>query len=132
MASTILSRGFKKPTAPDAGSIWFTDLETNIDQLNDHTHNGANSAPLAKTQSILKAAWVDDGTLTGTYKQTITLPTLTNGAISYQLKFDEISTEFRVADANTDRVFPRLKKLTANSYEIYVNDNSLDLTALYI
>lgn len=130
MASTTLSRGYKSPNNPDTGNIWFPDITTDIQQLNDHTHNGADGAPLGKTQSIAAGSWVANGT-SGQYKQTVTLPTYTNGAINYQLKFDEIHVQIRVT-GTLEMAWPKIVKNGTNSFDVYTNDNTVAFTAIYI
>lgn len=143
MASTVTSKGFLKPNNGDFGSTFFDDQNTNVQQLNDHTHNGANSSPLAKTQSIGVAAggtvstgtnsgWADDGTSTGTYVQTIALPTLTipNGGGTRQMQVDDIAIQLR--DSTGELVYCRVVKLATSTYKVYSNDNTLVLTAFYI
>lgn len=127
MAET--DRGYVTPADGTLGSTFFGNMATNISLLDAHTHNGADSTPLVKTQTITSAAWVIVSA--GTYSQTITLPTYTNGIHSYQLKYDEIDIEFR--DSNGERIFNRCVKSTATSYVIYTNDVTLtNIRAIYI
>ena len=121
--STTLTYGLKKPVNPDTGATFWSDLEFDITQLDAHTHNGATSAPVVKTQSISSANWGSDlgG---GTYKQTITL--------TGSLLFDSISIQIRLTDSTTDIIHPKIEKLTSTSYYIYTNDNSKSFTALYV
>ena len=120
MADTT-SYGYKIPRNPDKGSTFFTQLEDNIQRVNDHSHNGVNSAPLAKTQSISSASWgADLGG--GRYKQTITL----TGSLTY----DTIVIQIRLSSGHI--IHPTIEKVSGTSYDVYVNDNSLNLTAVYI
>lgn len=67
-----LTFGYKKPQTGDRGSVFWPALEDDIQQLNDHTHNGVNSANItsaavtAVTQTFASGAWttVGDGTFT--------------------------------------------------------------------
>ena len=74
-----LGYGFKRPSSGDKGSAFFPALEDNITQLNDHTHNGVNSAPLAATavttQSVSVAVidWQPDD-VPDSYSATVTCP----------------------------------------------------------
>lgn len=120
-----LSFGFKKPQTGDKGSVFFPALETNFQLLNDHTHNGSNSAKLTAasstvvTQAISSASWASQGD--GMYRQTITLPGT--------LKYDECQIGMKLSTGA--QVFPQVEKVSATTYYVYVNDNSLDLTAVY-
>lgn len=124
-----LSNGYKKPETGDKGSVFFPALEDNIQRVNDHTHNGTDSEKLnansvdAVNQSILNASWVTAGG--GLYKQTVTLPGT--------LQFDTTTMMFRI-NSGSDAghvVYPDVKKITANTYDIWINDNSIDLEAHY-
>lgn len=122
-----LTYGFKQPQTGDKGSVFFPALEDNIEALNDHTHNGTNSAKLTAaasvvvSQSILAASWV--ATSNGTYRQLVTIPgTLT--AVS------DVRVSFR--DATTlDEYHLKVEKASATTYYVYINDNSIALTAVY-
>jgi hypothetical protein len=124
--STTLTYGYKLPDAGDRGASFFPDLEDNIQLTNDHTHNGVNSSLLATgsvaitTQSILAAGWVAQGG--GTYKQTVT--------IAASLLYDAIAMDFRITSSK-HQIFPTIEKVSSTSYDIYVNDNTIGVTALY-
>lgn len=124
--STTLSYGYKKPQTGDKGSTFFPDLEADIQQLNDHNHNGSNSAQLTiqaiavTTQSLLSAAW--SATSGGTYKQTVTMP----GSLTY----DAVGMEFRITSSK-HVIYPTIEKVTSNTYDIYTNDNSIGVTVVY-
>jgi len=124
--STTLTYGYKLPQDGDRGSTFFPDLAADIQQLNDHNHNGTNSAQLTiqaiavTTQSILAAAWV--ATSGGTYKQTVTLP----GSLTY----DAISMEFRITSSK-HIIYPTIEKVSGTTYDIYTNHNTIGVTAIY-
>lgn len=121
-----LSYGYLKPQTGDKGSIFFPALEFDIQQLNDHNHNGVNSAPVAggsiqaTTQDIFAADWVSVGG--GTYRQLVTMP----GALQY----DNFIIGAKLT-ATMDQFYPVLEKVTNNTFYIYINDNSLDVTIYY-
>lgn len=121
-----LSFGFKKPQTGDNGSVFFPALEGNFQQLNDHTHNGTNSSLLptaslaVTTQSIASGSWSSLGG--GNYRQ---LVTLTGG-----LQFDAVVVSFRDA-ATGNYLNLTVEKVSATTYYVYINDNSLTLTAYY-
>lgn len=124
--SITLSYGYKLPENGDRGATFFPDLAADIQQLNDHNHDGTDSALLSiqavtlTTQLILAAAWV--ATTGGTYRQLVTLP----GSLQY----DAISMEFRHT-ASKHSVHPTIEYVSATTYYIYTNDNTLGVTALY-
>lgn len=118
-----LSHGFKKPqNGIDSGSTWFPAMETNAQLLNDHTHNLTDSAQLAVTaQSILAANWVAASVGGGLYQQTITMPA--------GFLYDVTDIRFRVS---TGEIFvPTVIRASSTTYQIFINDNSLAVTAFY-
>ena len=122
-----LSFGFKKPENGDTGSIVFPALEDNIQQLNDHNHDGVNSSLLTTasftpvTATALLANWVL--VANGIYSQTITLP----GAFAYD------TTTITVKHGTTgDLIRPRIDKVSNSQFEIFTNDNSIDFALSYL
>lgn len=123
-----LTYGFKKPQAGDFGSTFFPALEADIQQINDHNHDGSNSALLTPPsfsmtqQSILAAAWVviDPGS---NYRQLVTMP----GSLQYDTRV------VRMRDAASgDYLELTIEKASATTYYVYINDNTVSLTAYYI
>jgi hypothetical protein len=121
-----LSYGYKRPQTGDQGSTLFTALADNITRLNNHDHDGSDSAKLtaasvvAITQAILAAAWV--ATSQGNYRQLVTLP----GALSY----DEISITIKNSSGHI--IFPTIEKVSVTTYYVYTNDNATAMTAVYV
>jgi len=122
-----LTYGYKKPQTNDKGNVFFPALEQDIQQLNDHYHNGVDSAliPVSSltksTQSILAASW--SATSGGRYRQEVTLPA----------GFTFANTQMKFVDASNNIVTPTVAVgSAANKYYIYTNDNTLALTALYV
>lgn len=122
-----LSYGYLKPQTGDTGAAWFPALEDNIQQLNDHNHNGINSAVLgtaaiaSTTQSVLAASWV--ATSGGTYRQLVSMPT--------GLNYDQCFINFKLS-ATGHQVFPTVEKVSSSSFYVYTNDSSLAYTAVYV
>ena len=120
-----LSYGYKKPQTNDKGPVVFPALEANIQQLNDHNHDGANSAPISAlaitrpTQSILSANWV--ATSGGEYRQAVTLLAGFN--------FDTVTLSFRLPSG--DYVQPTVEKISSSQFYVYTNDSTLTYTAVY-
>lgn len=117
-----LSFGFLKPQPGDTGDIIFPAMQSNIQQLNDHTHDGINSALLAlANQNILSAAWVPAPVGGGLYRQLITVP------VGFQ--YDTSVVTFKLS---TGEVFyPTVERVSATQYYVYINDNTLDVVAYY-
>lgn len=131
--STTLSYGYVKPATGDRGSTFFPALENDIQQLNDHTHNGVDSAFLPPaslgkyTSTISAGSWASDGA--GNYSQTVTVPSGISGAATYNdIKYYHIIFN----DASGNRCFPTVTRASSTTYTVTVNDNSLVFTAYYV
>ncbi len=125
--STTLTYGQKLPETGDLGSVWFPNLEDNITRIDAHDHDGTDSSllPLTsitkQTSTIASGSWVDQGG--GTYRQEVTMPAGLTFA-GYTIRFVNAASEI---------LFPSVKIGTAaNKYYVYVNDNTLVLTATYV
>lgn len=124
--ATTLSYGYKKPANGDRGAEFFPDLAADIQQVNDHAHNGVDSASLTTssvvvtTQAIVSGSWNSEGG--GLYSQTVT--------IGGTLQYDAISMEFRITSTK-HVIYPTIEKVSSTSYKIYINDNSVGVTAIY-
>ncbi|MES2212774.1 MAG: hypothetical protein V4490_06520 [Pseudomonadota bacterium] len=122
-----LSYGFKKPQTGDKGSLWFPALEGNFQQLNDHDHNGSNSARLTSssvsvvTQAIVAGSWV--ATTGGTYRQLVT--------IAGGLFYDDYQIGVKLTVLG-HVIYPTIEKVSNTQFYIYTNDNTLDYTILYL
>jgi hypothetical protein len=129
--STTLSYGFVQPETGDKGSVFWPALEDLIQQVNDHTHNGTNSARMtaaaveAIVQSVSSAGW---GSLSaGLYRQTVTMPaTITGPGGTY----DDYSIEIRNS-ANGRVMFLQTEKVTTTTFYVWCNDNTIDLKVVY-
>lgn len=120
-----LSFGFKKPQTNDKGPVVFPAMEANIQQLNDHTHNGSNSSKLdAKSmegiiQTIASGSWVSQGN--GQYRQLVTVPA--------GFDFDKVTINFRTPSG--DYVLPTVQRVSTTQFYVWTNDNSIAYTAVY-
>ena len=130
--STTLTYGRKLPTDGDRGSTWFDDLETNISLNDAHTHDGVTSAPILSknltksTQVILAASWAAVAGQSGTYSQTVTLPSGVTVA--------NMIPKFQVNSAGGElgnQIFLTIRRVTSLSYEVFINDNTLEVLATY-
>ena len=124
MAKT-LSNGYIKPETDDTGDTYFSNLEDNIQTVNDHDHTGgAKGGQLLTptTQTISSGSWTDAGN--DTFTQTIDV-TSANAAFTY----DALGIEFRLSDGTA--IYPTVTKLSSTTYSISINDNTQSLTAIY-
>ena len=53
--------------------------------------------------------------------------------MSSSLKFDEVAISFKIASGTDDGhiVHPTIKKTATSQYTVYLNDNSVNLKAIY-
>lgn len=132
-----LSYTYQKPETGDKGSVWFPAMENNIQKLNDHNHDGSNSAllPAANitrpTSSIVAANWVSDGG--GNYHYQVTVPVAISGAATYNDVF-YYNLQCRISTVGStygDIVYPSIERDSATTFTVYVNDNTLDLNISY-
>ena len=130
--STTLPFGRKLPTDGDRGSSWFDDLETNI-ALNDaHTHDGVTSPLLPSkniskpTTTLLAASWSAVAGENGTYKQTVSTPSgVTVAAMIVKFAVNSAGGEFG------NQLFLTVRRVTDLTYDVFINDNSLEVLATY-
>lgn len=119
-----LTYGYKKPETNDKGPIIFPAMEANIQQLNDHNHDGANSKKLTSAsidsvpQTVLAAGWVSLGG--GNYSQQVNL------LPGYQ--YDLVSLNFRLLTG--EYVYPSIQKVSQSIITLFTNDPS-DMVLVY-
>lgn len=122
----VLSMGYKLPEAGDKGSVWFPALEDDIEQLNDHNHNGTNSQLISagslSTGSATAAAvdWVSQGG--GLYRQLVTCPS--------GFTYDTSNISVRLASSG-HVVYPNIEKVSSTTFYVYTNDNSAAFSILF-
>lgn len=125
-----LSNGVKKPQTGDKGSVFFPALESNFQIQNDHIHEGTDSERLSSkamttySETVAAAAsggWSHQGS--GVYRKTISMPS--------PFQWDTCIVEFRIDDSSKERLFLKATKVTATSFYVYANLNTLDLVILY-
>lgn len=121
MAISTLSKGYLKPSNPTTGDAWFPALETDIQLMNDHVHDGVTGAITpAVSVAILAASWAAFGS-DGLYSQTITMPA--------GRSYDTSQISFRLSTG--EFVFPSIDRVSSSQYTIYTNDNSKAYLAIY-
>lgn len=117
-----LSYGYKKPENPDTGDVWFPALAADMQQLNDHNHDGATSAPLATlVQSVLSASWGVAPQGGGLYRQLLTVPT--------GLAYD--TCDIWVLRSTGERAYPSIERVSSTTFYLYTNDNTVAYTVQY-
>ena len=122
-----LSYGVKKPQDGDKGSVFFPALEDDLQQLNDHDHDGVDSALISSTnisvvtQSITAGSW--SATSNGLYRQLVTVP---NSKL-----YDSFVIVFKNTSSKA-QMFLEVEKVSSTTYYVYINDNSVDVTAYYL
>ena len=130
--STTLSYGFEKPATGDKGSVFWPALEDNIQQLNDHTHNGTDSARLtsvgmqANVQSVTTAGWSSVGG--GLYRQTVTLPAALTAVGGV---YNDYNIQIRNAAATERVLLLPIEKVSTTSFYVWINDNTIALKVIY-
>lgn len=123
--ATTLTYGYIQPQNGDKGSTWFPALNDNIQQLNDHAHDGVDSAPISSanttsgTVSIPAASWVLD--VAGRYKQDVTVPAGYN--------MDSYSILFKLSTGEI--ITPSITRLSPTTFRIFGPDNTLTYSAVF-
>lgn len=123
--ATTLSYGFVKPADGDRGSTFWDHLADNIQQLNDHTHNGTNSSLLtsassaAVVQTVLAASWAASGS---GYRQLLTVPS--------GMDIDTCNVIFRNSSTG-EQYYLDTVKVSDTTFYVYINDNTIELKAIY-
>lgn len=121
-----LTYGYKKPETNDKGPIVFPALQDDIQQINDHDHNGANSKKITSAsidlapQTILAANWVSLGG--GNFHQQVNL---LPGYV-----YDNVTLSFR--DPVTGAyIHPSVVRISQGIMDVFTNDGASDMTVLY-
>jgi len=122
-----LSNGYLKPETGDRGNEFFPALESNIERVNAHNHNGSNSeklnsealVALTDETSLISSNWVLHSS--GIFRAVVTMPG--------SLQFDTTTINLR---ANNRALYADIEKITINTFYVYVNDNSLNVKVLYL
>ena len=123
--ATTLSKGYKLPSTGERA--FFDELEDNIELMNSHSHNGTDGELIQvkylqkSTATILAADWTATTGQSGTYEQTVNLPS------GYLMD----STEIKFMDGSGHPLFLSVEKVDSTSYKVFINDNTLTLTAVY-
>lgn len=121
MPITELSYGYKKPSTPTPATLWLPAMEENVQLMNDHNHDGVTGARIGDTvQDALAAGWSAVGS--GTYRQLITCPT----------GFTYATARIEVRRSTGEMVYPTIEQVSANTFYLYTNDNTLEYKISYV
>lgn len=123
-----LSNGVKKPEDGDAGNVWSDGLETNAEILNSliTTVDTLTITDITRPITSLDSAdWVVDADGKG-YKQFITMPGTTS--------LDKVDMRFRITSGPKLNRFinPTVLPTSLTTFEIVVNDSTLNIEILYV
>lgn len=122
MPIQTLSYGYLQPQNDDGGSLFFPAMAANIQQLNDHTHDGVTSARIPTVQqAISHTAWAAVSGIPGNYSQVVTMPT----GLLYA------SVVLQIRDSSGNIVHNQINATTTNTFTIFTNDNTQDLIMEY-
>lgn len=132
-----LSYTYQKPETGDKGSVWFPAMENNVQKLNDHDHDGSNSALIPganinrPSSTISSASWTSDGG--GNYHATVTVPTAISNAATYNdVIYYNLVCKINTAGATYgDIIYPTIERETSTTFTVRVNDNSIDVIIYY-
>lgn len=117
-----LSKGVFQTQNGDTGDIFFPAWSANATWMNNHTHNGTDSQFLSSTQqNILAANWTAAPIGGGLYVQTVTVPS--------GFSYDQCQIWFKLS--SNQYVYPSVERLSATTYNVFINDNTLSLIANY-
>ena len=125
--AVVLSFGYIKNQSGDKGSVFWPDLEFNIQRINDHSHNGVNSTRLDSTsidpitQTVPNTGWASLGD--GNFKQTITVLAGVNLYKKVPIIFDALTTKLLNLSCHIT---------SASTYDVWTNDSSLSLKVIYV
>ena len=125
--ATTTAYGYKIMEAGDLVSVWMVDIAANFTRLSDHSHDGSNSRALTpnaitKYSSTITNSW---GAVSGGhYKQTITVPAGITEINDFDVMFYDTNTG--------ERLFPGVTRVSATTYDVFVSDSTLELTAKYL
>jgi hypothetical protein len=130
--STTTTHNLVKPQTGDRGSVFWPALEAAIQRLNDHVHNGSDSEALnpryfsKTTNTLALASWSAVAGQAGTYRQLETCPT------GYTV--DGSNPKFMIGSGSDAGaiIYPSTVKVSATTYYVYINDNTIDVKVVYV
>lgn len=119
--------GIEKPLNKDQGNDVFSTIEDFMERIATHDHTGQDSKQISLNiskdielfQVGVNLTWTAQGN--DTFQGAIAVPVATT--------YDASIRKFYFDDGagNFAEFYPRIEKVDANNYFIYVNDNTLDV-----
>jgi hypothetical protein len=104
-----LSYGFKKPQVPDQGGVVFPALEANWQQVNDHNHDGVNSALIAglslPTQTGNSGKFLQTNGVVSSWQVAAASASNVGGATGIFKQITGSDLEFKTIEAGTNITF---------------------------
>lgn len=131
---TSTTYGYRVPDIGDPGlgaTGWFASLVYDVTRLDQHDHDGVNSALLTInnfapfTNSILAAGWTSNSR--GGYSQLVTAPAGVTDISNYNLKFIFVTPTGQVGATG----YLGYTRVSATTYTVFCNDNTAAFTVLY-
>ncbi len=125
--ATTTAYGYKVMESGDLAVTWMTDTEDNWTRISAHSHDGTDSAALTpnsitKYSSTVTNSW--SSVSGGHYKQTITVPAGVTEINNFDVMVYVTSSGLRI--------YPDIARVSATTYDIFVSDNTLQLTVKYL
>lgn len=131
-----LSYGYQVPDNGDlavnpSGTGWYAQLVYSVTRLNNHSHNGVDSSLLnifnLTTPSVVApaASWVANGS---GYKQSVTLPAGIGDINNFIPKFYVSTVGARFGN---ELYLTYVRTGTGNTMDVYIADNTVDVTAIF-
>lgn len=111
----VLSFGYQLPEDGDFGSVWFDALESNIQRLNGHSHDGLDSPLLSSqniaafSQTVLEASFLASG---DKYRVQLSTPSSRD--------FDSFAIVCK-DPTSKDQMYLEIEKIDATNFYVYIN-----------
>jgi len=129
------SYGYRIPESGDKAkgtNGWFAAIEYDIQRLNDHDHDGLNSALLSLssfapyTGTLSAASWGSPDS-SGIYTQLVTAPGGITEISDWNVRFIATAPAGMVGE----NLYLAWKRISGVTFEVYSNDNTVAATILY-
>lgn len=110
-----LSYGYQLPETTDFGDVWFPALESNIQRVNSHNHDGVNSAPLASANVVATVQTVNSGSFSASGDKFRALVNTPSGK-----DFDNFAVICK-DPTSKDQMYLEVEKITDTTFYVYIN-----------
>lgn len=123
-----LSNGVKKPVDGDRGSVFWDALESNAQIQNDHSHDGVDSELLSFASVekdyvlVTSSLWLASGNY---YRKSVPMP----AGFEWGVRDIQVFGSGGSYGLDGSRLYPKLEKITATIFYVYmpVNDQALNI-----